>query len=129
MGRRRTGEAATSYNLLSYRGLSFLPSRVPLVFRRHFIALASSIAASCTARLSFGAENDAAAAPSAGNNPNLQTATMGGLQYWADELIFHKYHIQRNTLSGHYRLLDDGDERLAWGTFDECRAKLDEIKR
>jgi len=79
----------------------------------------------CTAPLSFGAENDAAA----GGNPNLQSPTLGGLQYWADELIFHTYRIQRNALTGHYRLLNGGEERLAWGTLEECRAKLDEIKR
>lgn len=94
------------------------------MFRRRFLSLASSVAVFCTARASFGAENDAAA-----GNPNLQTATLGGLQYWADELIFHNYRIQRNALTGHYRLLNPGEERLAWGTFDECCAKLDEIKR
>lgn len=61
--------------------------------------------------------------------PNLQTPTFGGLQYWADELIYRNYRIQRNASTGHYRLLDPDEERLAWGTYDQCRTKLDEVKR
>ncbi|MHB1036078.1 MAG: alpha/beta hydrolase [Pirellulales bacterium] len=61
--------------------------------------------------------------------PNLALPTMGGKQFWADELCFHGWRIQRNTVSDHCRLLDERDVRQAWGTFEECRAKLDEIKR
>lgn len=94
------------------------------MLRRRFLSVLSSFAAFCLARVALGAETDPA-----GGNPNLQTFTFGGLQYWADELIFHSYRIQRNTLTSHYRLLNASEERLAWGTFDECRAKLEEIKR
>ena len=60
---------------------------------------------------------------------NLVTPTLGGVQVWADELLFHDWRIQRNSLTGHYRLLDGRNFRHAWGSFDECRAKLDLIKR
>ncbi len=55
--------------------------------------------------------------------------TMGGKQFWADALYFHKWRIQRNVFTGHYRLLDENNWRHSWGTFAECRAALEKIKR
>ena len=66
--------------------------------------------------------------PSTGNL-NAVTPTLGGKQFWADELFFHGWHIQRNVFTNHFRLLDGSHLRHAWGTFDECRNKLDEIKK
>ena len=60
---------------------------------------------------------------------NVVAPTLGGVQFWADELVFHKWRIQRNVYTGHYRLLDERDVRRAWGTFDHCRATLDDLKR
>ncbi len=60
---------------------------------------------------------------------NLRSRTFGGGQFWADELVFHGWRIQRNVWTDHYRLLDDGDVRHAWGSREACAAKLDEIKR
>jgi pimeloyl-ACP methyl ester carboxylesterase len=54
--------------------------------------------------------------------------TMGGKQFWSDELFFHKWRIQRNVFTGHYRLLDEYNRRHASGTFEECRRVLDDIK-
>jgi pimeloyl-ACP methyl ester carboxylesterase len=59
---------------------------------------------------------------------NAVTPTLGGKQFWADELFFHDWHIQRNVFTGHYRLLDGYHLRHAWGTFEECRGKLERIK-
>ena len=56
------------------------------------------------------------------------TPTLGGRQFWADELFFHDWHIQRNVFTGHYRLLDGANLRHGWGTFSECCAKLEQIK-
>jgi pimeloyl-ACP methyl ester carboxylesterase len=61
-------------------------------------------------------------------NPNLPAPTLGGKQFWADELFFHQWRIQQNVLTGHYRLLDENNVRYAWGTFDECKAALEKIK-
>jgi pimeloyl-ACP methyl ester carboxylesterase len=61
-------------------------------------------------------------------NFNLKMPTLGGLQFWSDELVFGEWRIQRNAIMGHYRLLDGDDERRAWGDFVQCRAKLDELK-
>jgi pimeloyl-ACP methyl ester carboxylesterase len=54
---------------------------------------------------------------------------MGGVQFWSDDLVFRGWRIQQNALSGHYRLLDDRDFRRAWGTFEQCQARLEELKR
>lgn len=55
--------------------------------------------------------------------------TLGGKQFWADEFFFHQWRIQRNTINGHYRLLDERDLRHAWGDYRECRETLERIKR
>jgi pimeloyl-ACP methyl ester carboxylesterase len=54
---------------------------------------------------------------------------LGGKQFWADELLFHQWRIQRSAVTGQCRLIDPGNLRHASGTLDECRNKLDEIKR
>lgn len=92
--------------------------------RRQILSFFASLPAWWSARVVFGEENK-----SSGGLPNLESPTFGGLQYWADELLCHGYRIQRNVTTGHYRLLNPGDERLAWGTCDQCCAKLDEVKR
>ncbi|MGC3967624.1 MAG: hypothetical protein QM775_09710 [Pirellulales bacterium] len=72
-----------------------------------------------------------AAEPSASSGApiNWQMPTLGGMQYWADEQLCGPYRIQRNVSTGHYRLLDAADERLAWGTYAQCNAKLGDICR
>ena len=60
---------------------------------------------------------------------NLVSPTLGGKQVWADELLFRDWRIQRNSLTGHYRLLDGRNFRHAWGTYDDCCAKLSVLKR
>jgi pimeloyl-ACP methyl ester carboxylesterase len=55
--------------------------------------------------------------------------TFGGRQFWGDVQFFHDWHIQQNVFTGHYRLLDGQDRRHASGTLEECRQKLDEVRR
>lgn len=74
------------------------------------------------------AKNAPAAADPAGPDvplPNLETVTLGGLQFWHDEFVHYDWRVQRNAQTGHCRLLDDRDVRLAWGTFDECRREFE----
>lgn len=59
---------------------------------------------------------------------NVPMKTLGGRQFWGDVLFFQEYHIQRNVFTGHYRLLDGKDVRHGWGTLDECRTKLEQIR-
>lgn len=54
----------------------------------------------------------------------LTWRTMGGVQFWTDELVQHEWRIQRNALTGHCRLLDGRNHRHASGTYDECRQQF-----
>ena len=54
--------------------------------------------------------------------------TPGGIQFWTDALLFHDWRIQRNAISGHYRLLDGQNRRHARGSFAHCRDELEQIK-
>lgn len=58
----------------------------------------------------------------------IPAPTLGGMQFWADELFFHEWRIQRNVMTGHCRLLDGAAFRHAWGTYEQCLAALNEIK-
>ena len=51
---------------------------------------------------------------------NVEIPTLGGLQFWGDEMVYCGWRIQRNVLYGHHRLLDPGNVRRAWGTYEEC---------
>ncbi len=62
-------------------------------------------------------------------NLNWKLLTGGGKQWWTDELVFHDWRIQRNALTGHCRLLNGKNVRHAWGGFDQCRKKLNQIRR
>lgn len=58
---------------------------------------------------------------------NLELGTWGGMQFWTDYLHFHGYRIQKNSVTGHCRLLDPFDNRLIWGNFAGCRKELQQI--
>jgi len=57
---------------------------------------------------------------------NLVTGTFGGKQVWADEFIYAGWRIQRQVYTHHFRLLDDRDQRRAWGTREACRTVFEE---
>ena len=62
------------------------------------------------------------------SRPNIKIHTLGGVQFWGDVTYFRGWHIQRNVFSGHHRLLDAQDIRHAWGTREECDARLQQIR-
>src|SRR5688572_13821090 len=81
-------------------------------------------------RLTFAEDRAAPTEQAAASVPlNFPSSTLGGVQFWSDELVFRGWRVQQNALSGHYRLLDEDDFRMAWGTFDQCRARFDELRR
>ncbi len=59
-------------------------------------------------------------------NWNLPLRTVGGTQLWTDHLHRGGYRLQRNALTGHWRLLDASDVRRAWGTRQQCIDMLDQ---
>ncbi len=60
---------------------------------------------------------------------NVPGRTLGGKQFWSDELVHGQWRIQRNVMSGHYRLLDPQNVRQAWGAWDDCHARWEELRR
>ncbi|WP_437226714.1 esterase/lipase family protein [Planctomicrobium sp. SH661] len=59
---------------------------------------------------------------------NFDTPTLGGRQFWGDVVFFQGYRIQHNVLTNHFRLLDPGDVRRAWGAREDCQSALDRIR-
>jgi pimeloyl-ACP methyl ester carboxylesterase len=94
--------------------------------RRSFTTFLVS-ALSCWAGRAVSEETESSAGGAGRPSPTLPT--LGGKQFWSDELFFHGWHIQRNSLTGHYRLLDERNHRHTWGTLTECQNKLAEIRR
>ena len=60
---------------------------------------------------------------------NIPTWTLGGKQFWTDELIHGQWRIQRNVLSGHCRLLDPANVRRIWGSWDTCLRTWTRLKQ
>ncbi len=81
------------------------------------------------ARLATLAGRLAGQEPGAGEAAPIPMLTLGGKQFWADELFFHQWRIQRHVSTGQYRLLDEHDLRHASGDYNECRAALEQMKR
>jgi pimeloyl-ACP methyl ester carboxylesterase len=55
--------------------------------------------------------------------------TLGGGFVWSDEIWFHDWKIQKHAVIGHYRLVDPQNRRHAFGSFETCLAKLEQIKK
>ncbi|MEZ6062364.1 MAG: alpha/beta fold hydrolase [Planctomycetaceae bacterium] len=58
----------------------------------------------------------------------VTSKTLGGRQFWGDVHHLHGWRIQKNVITGHYRLLDPDDKRHSSGTLEECRARLETIR-
>ncbi|MCM8532709.1 MAG: hypothetical protein NE330_16195 [Lentisphaeraceae bacterium] len=69
------------------------------------------------------------ASPSNAKNINWKVPTLGGMCFWTDVKINKGGRIQQNVLTGHYRLLDQNDYRLAWGNYDDCLESFVEISK
>ncbi|MBL8888462.1 MAG: alpha/beta hydrolase [Planctomycetaceae bacterium] len=59
---------------------------------------------------------------------NIPAKTMGGQQFWTDVHFEGGWHIQRNYVTNHFRLLDPQDVRQAWGTKEQCETELNRVK-
>ncbi len=93
------------------------------------VALIASFVFAATLRAEEDARKSTDEPAAAGSNLNVPTKTLGGREFWGDVTHFHGWRIQHNVITKHYRLIDGEDVRRAWGTREQCQAKLDEIKR
>jgi len=85
------------------------------------------IAALLAATMVFGAVRAVNAAEN--GLPNLEMPTRGGRLVWKDHYVHAGWRIQENTLTGHHRLLDPDNVRMAWGSYTECKAEFDRLRR
>jgi pimeloyl-ACP methyl ester carboxylesterase len=60
---------------------------------------------------------------------NLPLPTLGGTQFWGDVRHFRDYRIQHNVLTNHYRLLDPTQRRMAFGSREDCEARLLDLRQ
>ena len=56
---------------------------------------------------------------------NLRLRTIGGAQFWSDVFWYSDWRIQEHAYTGHFRLLDPADTRVAWGTREACRTHFE----
>ena len=54
----------------------------------------------------------------------MRTKTFGGMQFWTDVRHVSGWKIQRNTVTDHFRLIDNRNVRHAWGNFPHCELEL-----
>ncbi len=59
--------------------------------------------------------------------PNIKAPTLGGKQFWTDHHWRQGWKIQRNALTGHWRLIDRRKVRHAWGSRQACQQQLDQL--
>ena len=107
-------------------------TRLPSLFIVAFALCAQSLAARAQTNDSSSealVEKADCETPEAKSPLNLPAKTLGGREFWGDVVHFHEWRIQHNVVTKHYRLLDGEDVRQAWGSREQCQAKLDEIKR
>lgn len=60
------------------------------------------------------------------NRFNIPLPTTGGSQFWSDLVHRDGYRIQRNELTGHFRLLDPRNVRRGWGSEDDVSTLLEQ---
>jgi pimeloyl-ACP methyl ester carboxylesterase len=58
---------------------------------------------------------------------NIPLDTTGGVQFWTDFVIRGGWRIQRNEMTGHYRLLNPKNIRQGWGNYAYCLQELDRL--
>ena len=59
----------------------------------------------------------------------LRTPTMGGKQFWSDQLIHPPWRIQRHVLTDVCRLLDGSDRAVTWGNYRKCLEEFEQVQR
>jgi len=64
-----------------------------------------------------------------GDTRSLLSGPLDSVLSWTDQYFFRTWRIQQHVESNQCRLLDENGRRHALGTFEECLAKLEWIKR
>lgn len=61
------------------------------------------------------------------NSLGFKWKTLGGKQFWTDVHHCGGWRVQENAVSGHFRLLDPQNYRLASGNSEDCRSELNRL--
>ena len=59
--------------------------------------------------------------------PNVNFPTMGGKFFWNDLANVNGWRVQKNTITGHCRILDNNNIRRAWGGDDAIMRLFEKI--
>ncbi len=60
---------------------------------------------------------------------NWKTTTLGGMQFWTDHRWIEGCRLQKNALTGHWRVLDANNVRQTWGTLEVCETAFLDIAK
>jgi pimeloyl-ACP methyl ester carboxylesterase len=94
-----------------------MDKRLMRAFEVAYLVVVSLAVSACSAPASH--ENSQASA-----SLNWMLPTTGGSQFWTDVQHRSGWRIQRHFATGHFRLLDAGNFRQAWGTQQQCAEQL-----
>lgn len=64
-----------------------------------------------------------------GDFPNIPFPTLGGHVVWNNIVSSNGWKLQRNSITGHYRILDSKDIRRAWGTKETMLNIMNDISK
>ena len=103
-----------------------LPVTVVRSSRNWFTALAVILLGLGTAQL---AANPPPTDGQQTKSSSFTIPTLGGTQFWTDQMVFHDWRIQRNQLTKHCRLLDGKNYRHTWGSFEHCQGTLHKLQK
>jgi|GEM_PF-119437 len=110
-----------------------------IAFVHGAVAIFATVLIACAGTASAGEAADSPGTARASNYPdpdptekpegsfNIPRDTTGGTQFWTDFVIRGGWRIQRNEMTGHYRLLDEKNIRQGWGNYAFCLRELDRL--
>lgn len=93
-----------------------------------FVSLALSSGRLTHSAIAQDLENQSGQPVVSADSMSYKLKTLGGKQFWTDQINYGGWRIQINAISEHYRLLDPTNRRHHSGTKDECLAALDQLK-
>ncbi len=88
-----------------------------------------SIAVSCCHAEDRNEPNDAAGTFRLRDKVSLPKPSLDSAMAWTDQYFFHQWRIQQHVETNECRLLDEDGNLHAKGSYTECRAKIDAIRR
>lgn len=62
-----------------------------------------------------------------GEMPNIKTPTMGGKYFWNTLAELSGYKLQKNKITNHCRIIDENNERIAWGSEEVLMKKINQV--